>query len=108
MSQRKSLVKNAADPKQVKRAADKEQFSRDNELNDLRKVLETPEGRRFVWRVMQHCKVFGSVWEPSAKIHFNSGRQDVGHFVMGEVVEAGEDYLLAMMKENKERMSNNV
>lgn len=97
----KAMVKNAADPKQVKRAANKEQFKKDNERSDLSKVLETPEGRRVMWRLLEHCKVFGSVWDPSSRIHYYAGKQDVGHFLMAEIVDAGEDYLLAMMKENK-------
>ena len=97
----KSLVKNAASEKQVKKAEKKEYSVREKELNDLKKVLNTTEGRRVFWRLMDHCRVFETVWEPSAKIHYNSGKQDVGHFIMGEIVEADEKYLMEMMKENK-------
>ena len=106
MSKKKSLVKNAADEKQVNKAVKKEEFSRDNQLNDLRKVLETSEGRRVMWRLMEHCKVFATVWEPSAKIHYNSGQQDIGHFIMSEIVDADEKYLFEMMKENKKEQLN--
>lgn len=104
----RSMVKNAADQGQVRAAEKKEAYTRDHELNDLRRVLETPEGRRVLWRFMSKCNVFGSVWEPSARIHYNSGRQDFGHFVMAEIVDASEEYLFLMMKENKERILSNV
>jgi hypothetical protein len=55
---------------------------------------------------MGHCKTFESIFEPSAKIYYNSGRQDVGHYLMKEIVEAGEHYLLKMMMENKENGLN--
>ena len=97
----KSLVKNAASERQVKKAKDKELSKRDLELNDLRSVLELPEGRRVMWRLMEHCRVFGSIWESSAKIHYKSGQQDIGHFIMAEIVDANEKYLFEMMKENK-------
>lgn len=96
----KPLVTNAADESQVEKAKKKEQFNRDHELNDIRSVLSTEEGKRFVWRLLSKCKTFGSVWESSAKIHYNSGQQDLGHFIMAEIIEADEQLLFSMMKKN--------
>ena len=93
------LVKNANDKEQVRNAVRKEQLSRDKELNDLRAILSTAEGRRVIWRLLGHCKVHGSIWEQSARIHYNAGVQDVGHFIMAEVIAAGEEFLFNMMKE---------
>ena len=98
---KQSLVKNAASEKQVKNAEKKEVVKEEQEILDLKHVLESPHGRRVMWRLMEHCKVFNTVWEPSAKIHYNSGQQDVGHFIMTEIVRADEKYLFEMMKENK-------
>lgn len=95
-------IKNVADKEQVKSAERNAEKIRDRELSDLKIVLELPEGRRFIWRLLEQCKVFESIWHPSALIHHNSGKQDVGHFVMSEVVEASDERLLQMMKENKE------
>lgn len=99
----KSMVANAADKDQVRKADEKIKLGRERELDDLRAVLSTHEGRRFVWRLLGHCKVNGSIWHPSAQIHYNAGMQDVGHFVMAEVVQAGEEFLLQMMKEAKQQ-----
>lgn len=99
----KSLVKNAADESQVRNAENKILNGRDQEMRDLADVLSTASGRRFVWRVLIHCKSFESIWEQSARIHYNAGIQDVGHFLMTEIVEADEDSLMLMMKENKKR-----
>lgn len=88
--------------KQVEAADKKRELKRLKELEDLRFVLKNVEGRRVFWRLMTHCRVLESIWENSAKIHYNSGKQDVGHFVMSEVVNANEDAYLLMMKENKE------
>jgi len=102
----RSLVKNAASEKQVKKAETRELSKREMELNDLRIVLGSVRGRRVFWRLLEHCKVFGTVWEPSAKIHYNSGQQDVGHFLMSEIVQADERYLFDMMRENKKEKEN--
>jgi hypothetical protein len=102
---KKPLVGNAADQEQVQVAEEKVQNRRERELNDLRSVLALPSGRRFLWRLMGHCKTFGSIWEQSARIHYNSGQQDIGHYVMAEITEAGEEFLFQMMKENKENLN---
>jgi len=100
----KALVKNAASPKQVNKAEKREELNRDSELNDIRAVLSTAEGQRFVWRLMEKCKTFNSIWQSSALIHYQSGQQDIGHFLMAEIVEADEELLFNLMKQN---MKNN-
>lgn len=97
----KVLVKNAADESQVKEAKRKELSGRDRELNDVRNILSTREGRRFVWRLLGHCKVFSSVWHASALIHYNAGMQDVGHYILADINDADPALLVLMMKENK-------
>lgn len=99
--QKKPLISNAADEAQVKNAATKFKITRDSEMNDLRFLMSTQQGRRFMWRFLAHCKVFGSVWEPSAKIHYNAGKQDIGHFLQSEIVEADQDMYFKMMTEAK-------
>ncbi len=96
------IVRNAADPEQVKEGREKEKFGRMLELDDIRKILATDYGRRFVWRLLGKAGVFESVWRQSAEIHYLAGKQDFGHFIMGEVVESNPDALVLMMKEAKE------
>lgn len=99
---KQALVRNAADPDQVAKANEKIETRRERELNDLRVVLGTPEGQRLIWRFLSHCKTFESIWSPNAQIHYNSGMQDVGHFLMSEIVEAEPEALLRMMKASKD------
>lgn len=99
--EKKALVGNAADAQQVKEAGRKDRERRKRELEDLKSVLTSLEGRRFIWRLLGHCKVFESIWHPSAQIHHSAGKQDVGHFIMAEVVEADQEAFLRMMQEAK-------
>jgi hypothetical protein len=104
MAEDRALVRNAADRKQVDTAKKQEALDRENELADLRSVLATVEGRRFIWRLMAQCKVFGTVFDnQSLAIAYNAGRQDVGHYLMSEVTTADEQRLLEMMKESQAR-----
>ena len=104
----KSLVKNAADKKQVKDARRKEKSERDRELLDIKNVLETESGRRLLWRMLARCKTFGTVWSGSALIHYNAGQQDIGHWLLSEMNQSDPDSFLLMMKENYKQGENNV
>lgn len=100
MSRRdRALVGNAGDPAQVAEGTRREKELRERELKDLRAILDMPEGRRFVWRLLEHCKVFQSIWHPSALIHFNEGARNVGLFVLNDIEEANPDALLVMRRE---------
>lgn len=99
MKQAPAVVGNAADQKQVERANRKDRDRRKRELDDLRDVLSTAPGRRLLWRLLGHCRVFESIWHPSALIHANAGKQDVGHYIISEIVDANEDAYFLMMKE---------
>jgi len=94
-------VKNAGDPEQVNTARRKEKLAREVDLDDLRRLVSTDFGRRIVWRLLAHAKMFSSIWEPSALIHYNAGKQDFGHFIWSEVEQADQNALFLMMKENK-------
>ena len=94
------MVKNAASEKQVASANQKEKFKRSEEIQDMRFVMNTIQGRRFVWRLMGHCKSFQSIYEQSARIHYNSGKQDVGFYIMRETQDADPDLWLKMQQEN--------
>ena len=85
----------------LKKSHDAEKAQRDQELNDIRTVLATKSGRRLVWRLLGKCRVFGSVWDGSAKVHYNSGQQDIGHYLMAEVLDADENLWFKMMSENR-------
>jgi hypothetical protein len=98
----KANVRNSADEEQVEEGKRASKDERRQELEDIKTVLSNASGRRLIWRLMGKCRTFSSVWEPSAKIHYNAGQQDLGHFIMAEIVEADANLLLKMMKEQKE------
>lgn len=94
------LVRNAADPKQVRNASRKEKDIRTREMDDMRHVLSSPEGRRFVWRLMGWS---GFLQNPSHQrgdmTHQNIGRGDAGRFLLSEMLEADENAYLTMQQE---------
>lgn len=101
MEEKNALVRNAADEKQVKTAKRKERHREEDADNDMRRLLDTDFGRRFLWRYMTELKVFGSVWDPTVRIHFNEGRRDVGRQMMAEIIKANPAALVEMMAQGK-------
>lgn len=95
-------MSNIADEKQVKKVEEEFKTKRQIELAELKILLDNKSFRKFMWRLLGETKTFHSIWEQSAKIHYNSGKQDFGHFLMGEISEANEEALFQMMRENKE------
>ena len=77
-----------------------ERSKRNVELEDLRAVLNTPQGRSVLWRILSKCKTFNTIWHASSLIHYNAGQQDIGHWLMAEISETGEESLMVLMKEN--------
>lgn len=94
------LVKNAADEEQVKKAARKEKSEEDRFQNAMLDMLDSKPGRLVLWKILEHCRVFGSVFQ-EGRVEYNAGKQDVGHFLMGKITEARPEALIEMMREKQ-------
>ncbi len=93
---------NLADKKQVKKAEKSERNLRRQQMNDVRTVLSNASGRRFMWRVLEKCQAFGSVFSKDlSTMAYMSGQQDLGHFIISEVTEADENLFIKLMKDNR-------
>lgn len=103
MSRDRALVKNAADPQQVRRAARKETDLAADRAARLQHVMQTALGRAAIWDLLEDAGVFRSIWSPSAEIHYRAGRQDFGHELMARVIDADEHAFLAMEAEARQR-----
>lgn len=69
------------------------------QLADLTAVMATAAGRRLMWRLLGHCGTFESIFETSSRIYYNSGRQDVGHFLLAEITTADVNQFIQMQHE---------
>jgi hypothetical protein len=102
--ERKPLVKNASSKRQVKDAARKERLRDENELDDLKKILQTYEGRRVVWKLLSYCGIFRlSVEHSGSMTYYNEGRREVGLYLLKEITTADQNLYIQMMKENMEK-----
>lgn len=73
---------------------------RSREIDDLQKVLRSPEGRRFVWRVLSEAGVFKASFSlNSMQTSFNEGKRDVGIWLMSDVDRAEPNAYAQMQRE---------
>lgn len=109
MSKRKnSLVTNAADRSQVSKADKAVKSAREYYMDSLKNVMASKDGRRVLWDVLEKCKIYSEIWEPSAKIHHNAGMRSVGLSVLADITECDEDLYLIMQKENRQRIREEI
>lgn len=100
-----------ANPSPIRRPSPEEAYAerqarrqRRDYLQALSLVLATPAGRHALAHILQATGVYRSIWTASAEIHYRAGRQDFGHELMLELLEAGEDSYYVMERENRDRV----
>ena len=66
-------------------------------------MLNTVEGRYTLWTLLEDLGIFRSIWDPSARIHYNAGRQDAGHELMARIIAADPNRYEQMEREARAR-----
>ena len=82
---------------------DEQKEERRKELEDIREVLKTPAGRRWYYRIIEHCRPFLEsyvVGMPDVTAN-NEGRRMVGNWMWAELLEADADKWFQMLREKK-------
>jgi hypothetical protein len=95
-------MKNVADKSQVKQAEYKQKRMRDIELDDVRHVLSTPNGRRYMWRYLAECGVFQTSFDGSSRTYFREGERNIGLKILADINEAQPEAYVTMLKEAQE------
>jgi hypothetical protein len=102
------MLKNAADEQQVKEATRLGRRTREKELDDVRAVLDTGAGLRFVWRILNEAGVFMTSFTGEApSTFFNEGRREMGLRVLADLIDAKPDAYLQMIQMTKKEGLNN-
>lgn len=107
MSAERSLVQNAADKKQVEHAGRKEKRQRERDLDHIRAVLKTYDGRAVLWGFISYCGIYREPVDPRGDNQQRLiGMQRVGLYMIAEIEEASEDAYEMMKREAKQRRRN--
>lgn len=101
MTERRALVRNAGDPKQVKRAAETEKHRGERELNELREAALHLPSARVLWRVLEMAgtRRLSHVQGDPYQTAFNEGGRNIGNWLMAELFKADPDAYSRMQKD---------
>ena len=78
------------------------QKDRERELSDIRVILQSPEGRRFYWRVMEEGNAFRDAYSVDTNSTFyNLGRQAISRYFLNELLESKPTALSQMQQERE-------
>lgn len=87
------------DPKEVKKRTTKAELEREREVEGLKKVLATYEGRHFIHRLMIECGMqHAPTTHPQATFR-EIGHQDIWRWIWAEVLEADREAYFLMDEE---------
>lgn len=89
---------------QKRQVIERNRQRREEEINDLRAVLSSASGRRFVWRLLERSGVFRSSFNAVSDSYtaFNEGRRNLGLRVLNDILEADPDAFTLMQRESAE------
>lgn len=81
------------------RVSEIDRLQAEQATNDLRAVMGTPEGRRFMWGLLGETGLYRSSYHPSALIHFNEGQRSIGLSLLGRITADCPELYLTMQGE---------
>jgi hypothetical protein len=82
--------------------AETARLARLEELNDLRTVMSTRQGRRFVWRLLEMTGIYRSSYTGNADTYFREGARNVGLVLMHDIQEHCFDHFVEVMRERRD------
>ena len=92
---------NAANPGSIKDAEQNQKAQRKQELDDLRSVLATTAGRRFLYRFLAGCGVFRTSYTGTVETYYKEGGRNIGLNLMHDLEEADLEAYATLIRENR-------
>lgn len=109
MSEEQEKPDNAASKDGVKKKERKVSTQEDQLNNDLRVLMNMPEGRRFLWRLLDSCHVFNLSYQDRGgnnRTFFNEGSRHIGLQCLAWMSEAHEEMAAKVFIEKISQLKN--
>jgi hypothetical protein len=73
------------------------------DTEDLRSILKSKWGRRFLWRFLKKCGIhqLGVDFENTNTTYFNAGMRNIGNSLYAQILEVNEEAFFLMTTEAK-------
>ncbi len=89
----------SSNPRQIKERGARAKDREKQEAADLKAVLATPEGRRFVHGLLAFCGEHRTVFHTNAiQMSFNEGARTVGLMLKKRIVRASPEWLVELLQ----------
>jgi hypothetical protein len=83
----------------------KPDLDRQNELEDISKIMKSRSGRRFMWRLLEGAGVFRSSFNVEPLVMaYNEGTRNQGLILLSEIMTVDSDGYILMANEAKVRL----
>ncbi|EKU56745.1 hypothetical protein ACINWC323_2671 [Acinetobacter sp. WC-323] len=79
------------------------ELQREQELNDLKAILDTDHGKRYLMRLIERAALYQPTYASGTQpsdFAFMEGRRDFGLFILAEITTVSTDAWLDMQKVN--------
>ena len=85
----------AGDPKQVNQARKRAGRRKKEELDFVEAMMKLPQGRKWLWELMEDCCIFGDPIVPRDLLSTgaNIGKQDIGKKILANATKFPELYM---------------
>jgi len=93
----------AGDKGEVKKTKDRVRNKREKELNEMRAVLSSYEGRSVLWRILEGAGIYKQSFTGNSTTFFNEGMRKVGLELLVEIDAADSKVYGKMRDEAAER-----
>jgi hypothetical protein len=93
--------RSAADDAQVAKREDVLKRQRLSDLDDVRRIVKTPEGLRFFRRLLDIGKVFQTTFTGNSNTYFLEGHRNLALKFLDDIAEAAPECIPELMKKQE-------
>lgn len=86
----------------VREQDEAEKFVRDGQVKDILFLMDSVQGRRFMWRLLSRCGVYRLSYTGNSDTYFREGERNIGLWVLAELARADQQLFLKMQLENQQ------
>lgn len=95
------MIDNADNQKQVSSNKLKEKLKQELADADLKYLLSTDQGRRFLWSTLEMCGVYKSSFTGSSQTFFLEGQRNIGLKLLADIMRVDPESYIKMYKQSR-------
>ena len=91
--------------RKIETPEERDNRKKERELNDIRVIISTPEGRRFLWKIISEAGVFRTSFSlDENQMAYQEGRRSIGLNILYDLLDASPSTYMQMQNEYASEM----